>query len=55
MVIGAIGTWSLVCYAQSCIQRGARWMNISFTDGIVLVSACEPQFGIRGARFHLWR
>jgi len=29
-------------------------MNISFTDGIPLVSACEPQSGIRGARFHLW-
>jgi hypothetical protein len=54
VIIGAIGTWSLVCCAQSCIQRGARWMNISFTDGIALVSACEPQSGIRGARFHFW-
>ena len=54
VIIDAIGTWPLVCYAQSCIQRGARWMNISFTDGFALVSACEPQSGIRGAGFHLW-
>jgi hypothetical protein len=27
---------------------------MSFTDGIALVFACEPQSGIRNAHFHLW-
>ena len=54
-IIGAIGTWSLVSYAQSCIQRGAGWIGISFSDGIALVFICEPQSGIRSARFYLWR
>lgn len=53
-IIGAVGTWSLVSYARSCIQRDARWVGMSFTDGIALVFACEPQSGIRNAHFHLW-
>jgi hypothetical protein len=53
-ILGAIGTWSIVSYAQFCIQRGARWAGVSFSDGISLVFSCEPQSGIRSARFHLW-
>ena len=33
-IIGAIGTWSLVSYAQSYIQRGARWVgSVQRRDG----------------------
>jgi hypothetical protein len=39
---------------QFCIQRGTRWAGVSFSDGISLVFSCEPQSGIRSARFHLW-
>ena len=53
-IIGVVGTWALVSYARSCIQRDARWVGMSFTDGIALVFACEPRSGTRRAYFHLW-
>ena len=54
LILGAMGTWSMVRYAEYCIKRGARWNGISFDRGIALVFTCQPGSGIRRALFYVW-
>src|SRR6266567_4100266 len=54
VVLLVLAGWSLVSYGAYCIQRGAHWIGVSLEGGLVLVFACDPQSGIRTARFDIW-